>query len=62
MDFHHKKDVTNKRESAGFISRLFFFWIVPLFWKGRKKQIDIDDLDNVPEANRAEPLSQQLQK
>ncbi len=62
MDFHHKKDVVNKRESAGFLSRLLFFWIVPLFWKGRKKDIDIDDLDNVPDVNKSELLSEQLQK
>lgn len=62
MDFHSKKDVENKRESAGFISKVFFLWIVPLFWKGRKKEIDIDDLDNVPEANKSEGLSKQLQE
>ncbi|OXA62200.1 Multidrug resistance-associated protein 4 [Folsomia candida] len=61
MDFQHKKDFENKRETAGVVSRLFFFWIVPLFWKGRKKEIDIDDLANVPDVSKSEPLCQQLQ-
>lgn len=52
----------NKRQSAGPISKLLFLWMLPLLRKGNKKDIDIDDLNAVPETNTAENLTKRLQR
>jgi hypothetical protein len=62
MDARSKKDTLNKRESSGFVSKALFLWMIPLLWKGRKRVIEIEDINDVPEKNKSDTVSEQLQR
>lgn len=62
MDFHEKKYVKNPRATANPVSRLFFWWVFPLFRVGGKRELDIDDLYNVLEEDESGKLGDRLQK
>lgn len=47
MDFQDKERVKNPREKANPLSALFFWWINPLFRKGSKKDLVLNDLYDV---------------
>uniref|UniRef100_A0A336M8S7 CSON013802 protein n=1 Tax=Culicoides sonorensis TaxID=179676 RepID=A0A336M8S7_CULSO len=50
------------REKANFLSYVFFIWIVPIFWKGRKKDLDTDDLYQPMKSHKSETLGDRLCK
>ncbi|CAL8080013.1 unnamed protein product [Orchesella dallaii] len=60
MDFGGKKDVPNPREKANIVSRLFFLWIFPLFCKGAKQDLNIDDMYNAPKEDSSAQLGTRL--
>jgi len=62
MDIGGKKDVPNPRENASIISKLFFLWIFPLFCKGAKQDLNIDDMYNAPKEDSSSQLGIRLGK
>lgn len=52
----------NKRQSAGPLSKLLFLWMLPLLRKGNRKDIEVEDLNSVPETNMSEKLTKRLQR
>ncbi|ODN02388.1 Multidrug resistance-associated protein 4 [Orchesella cincta] len=59
METNQKKP--NKRQNAGPISKLLFLWMFPLLRKGNRKDLEIEDLNEVPETNASERLTKRLQ-
>jgi len=60
MDFQEKAYVPNPRETTNPVSKLFFWWIVPLFRKGVKKDLALDDVYNVLREDGADKLGTEL--
>jgi len=42
MNFIAKEKVVNPEENAGFLSKLFFHWTLPLFRKGSKSELTVN--------------------
>ncbi|QRW13806.1 ABC transporter [Ceratobasidium sp. AG-Ba] len=42
-----------KESSSSVVSRLTFFWLVPLLWKGRTSKLDLEDVAAIPPACKA---------
>lgn len=62
MDFTEKRHVQSPELKANPISRFLFLWITPLFTKGRKKTLSIDDLyDRLPDDD-ASTLGDKMQR
>lgn len=53
---------TNPRESANFLSVLFFYWTLPLFRKGYSKILELDDLFQPLNADKSEILGDRLEE
>jgi len=50
MDFTEKKSLESPQLQANFLSKFFYCWIIPLFKKGAKEDLTLDDLyDRIPE-------------
>jgi len=62
MDVGTKKDVPNPRENASQLSKILFLWIYPLFCKGAKQDLNIDDLYNPLNEDRSSHLGIRLSK
>ena len=45
------------QEEANFLSRLMLWWIIPLLWKGWRRQLQQDDLHQVRDKDRSRKLS-----
>ncbi len=56
------KKSNNPWETANPFSLLTFAWIWPIFKKGLKKDLELDDLYETPKAHESEYLAQQLNK
>ncbi|XP_011505092.1 PREDICTED: multidrug resistance-associated protein 4-like isoform X1 [Ceratosolen solmsi marchali] len=52
----------NPRLSANIVSKLLFCWLNPLFWYGRKHDIQAKDLHTALPNDLSEPLGNQLEK
>ncbi|XP_063697681.1 probable multidrug resistance-associated protein lethal(2)03659 [Culicoides brevitarsis] len=50
------------REKANIFSYVLFIWILPIFWKGRKKDLDTDDLYQPMREHKSETLGDRLCK
>jgi len=61
MDFTPKKSVFNPYNKSNPVSKLFFVWLVPLFQKGYKKNLDTDDMYNVLKTDTSKLLGDQLE-
>jgi ATP-binding cassette subfamily C (CFTR/MRP) protein 4 len=61
MDYREKTFVPNPRDNTNPISKLLFWWIVPLFRKGFKKDLALDDVYNAPKEDVSYKLGDQLQ-
>jgi hypothetical protein len=48
--------------ASSFFSRLTFVWIVPLFCKGWKKDLDYEDLDQADPADEVSIWSDKLER
>jgi hypothetical protein len=62
MDYNHTKLPPNPSFPANPISKLFFLWILPLFRKGYKKNLEFTDLYDVVPGDHAEELGGRLEK
>lgn len=61
MDSGIKPENRNPRKSANIFSQIFFTWIIPLFWRGTHKGLDIDDLTKCLDKDRSEGLGNELE-
>lgn len=52
----------NPREMANIFSRLFSLWTVPLFLKGYRKDLGMDDIYQPLKADRSESLGERLER
>ena len=50
----------NPEPRAGYFSRLFFLWLVPLLRKGAKQTLSADDVYDVLDEHEAGHLADQL--
>uniref|UniRef100_A0A8D0B2G1 Cystic fibrosis transmembrane conductance regulator n=1 Tax=Sander lucioperca TaxID=283035 RepID=A0A8D0B2G1_SANLU len=57
-----KKDKTNPAATASILSKIFFWWLNPLFRIGRKRKLEEDDMYEVLTEDRSEKLGQDLQR
>jgi len=62
MDFQEKKIHPNPRSSANPISTLFFCWINPIFRKGYKNTLDLDDLYDALREDGSDKLGSSLER
>jgi ATP-binding cassette subfamily C (CFTR/MRP) protein 4 len=62
MDFTPKKQYSNPRQKANPVSALFFWWINPLFWKGYKKGLVVDDLYSALKEDESEKLGEKVSR
>jgi ATP-binding cassette subfamily C (CFTR/MRP) protein 4 len=62
MDFQEQELQRNPRETANPLSTLFFWWINPLFRKGRKNDLILTDLFKALKEDESEALGDQLQR
>ncbi|XP_078099629.1 ATP-binding cassette sub-family C member 4 isoform X2 [Sander vitreus] len=56
------KDKTNPAATASILSKIFFWWLNPLFRIGRKRKLEEDDMYEVLTEDRSEKLGQDLQR
>ncbi|XP_023933062.1 multidrug resistance-associated protein 4-like isoform X4 [Lingula anatina] len=62
MDEGTKHVNTNPLQKANWLSKLFFWWINPLFKVGYKRNLEVEDMYNVVHDDSADYLSNRLQK
>lgn len=62
MDFSKKPERKNPRKGANLISRLFFLWMMPVFWKGTRKGLNTDDLTRCLRKDGSEMLGDELER
>ncbi|XP_037318655.1 ATP-binding cassette sub-family C member 4-like isoform X2 [Pungitius pungitius] len=62
MEKVSKDTKTNPSATAGLLSKIFFWWLNPLFRTGYKRKLEEDDLYEVLPEDRSEKLGQDLQR
>jgi hypothetical protein len=62
MDCPKKADVPNPFETANPVSKLFFFWILPMLRKGKCQDLSHNDMPNVRKEDGSEGLADQLEQ
>ncbi|XP_015593892.1 multidrug resistance-associated protein 4 [Cephus cinctus] len=62
MDIGTRVTKTNPVKQANIINRLFFWWTMPLFWKGAKKDLLVTDLYAPVTSNKSKELGDALQR
>ncbi|KAK5645932.1 hypothetical protein RI129_004396 [Pyrocoelia pectoralis] len=62
MDFSKKYETPNPEVKANFISKLLYCWLLPLFYKGFKKELEIKDLYNVNKCDISETLGNVMER
>ncbi|XP_011505689.1 PREDICTED: multidrug resistance-associated protein 4-like [Ceratosolen solmsi marchali] len=62
MDSSKKYDNPNPRLKTNFVSKWFFGWLIPIFWYGRRNDLEPKDIYNVLPNERSENLSNKLER
>ncbi|GFY48387.1 hypothetical protein TNIN_211863 [Trichonephila inaurata madagascariensis] len=62
MEFEKTKEYPNPWTTANFFSRLFFWWLNPLFVKGRKGNLKLPDIYDCPYIDSSEKVGERMQK
>ncbi|XP_032455220.1 multidrug resistance-associated protein 4 [Nasonia vitripennis] len=62
MDSTKKYENPSPRLSANVLSKILFCWLNPLFWYGRKHDLETKDLHNALPDDLSEPLGNKLEK
>ncbi|KAG5681565.1 hypothetical protein PVAND_010984 [Polypedilum vanderplanki] len=62
MEQSNQKVADNPREKANFVSIVTFFWTIPLFRKGYKKVLEIEDLYRPLKVDESENLGDRLEQ
>lgn len=52
----------NPYEKAGFLSKLLYFWTIPLFKRAYDKELQLEDIFKPLETDRSEFLGNKLEK
>ena len=50
------------QEEANFVSRIMFWWIIPLLWKGWRRPLQQDDLYEVRDKDQSCKLTKRLEE
>lgn len=61
MDFSKKPELENPRKGANVISKLFYLWTLPLFWKGMKNGLTTDDMTKCLQKDKSEELTDEME-
>lgn len=61
MEAFHRQQPPNPREKSNFLSILFFTWTIPLFKKGFKKDLQLDDIFQSLKCDKADSLGDRLE-
>uniref|UniRef100_A0A1L8DV41 Putative peptide exporter abc superfamily protein n=2 Tax=Nyssomyia neivai TaxID=330878 RepID=A0A1L8DV41_9DIPT len=56
------KKPANPREKANFFSYLVFWWVLPIFFKGRKKELEEDDVYEALKSHKSDYLGDKMCK
>ncbi|XP_046428414.1 ATP-binding cassette sub-family C member 4-like [Neodiprion fabricii] len=62
MDRREKTSRKNPKETSNILTRLFFGWMVPIFWKGTKRDLEVTDLYDPLKSDESESLGDRLEK
>lgn len=62
MESTRRKMLPNPRESANILSQLFLTWTIPLFVKGYKKELEMEDVYQPLNEDRSDSLGDRLEK
>jgi len=62
MEFEAKKSVKNPYTRANIISKAFFLWIVPIFFQGAHKTLQLEDLYDPLKEDISSTLGDTLEK
>jgi len=62
MEVTHAKRPPNPELSAGILSKIFFWWLNPIFGVGYKRQLEQEDLFQVCPQDEAETVGNRLEK
>lgn len=62
MESTRRDMLPNPREKANILSKIFFAWTVPLFVKGYKKDLDMDDIYRPLHSDRSDGLGDRLER
>lgn len=62
MDYIRKAPRANPFAKASLLSKIFFWWVYPLLRKGRKKELDLDDLYDPVEEDLAGQIGDDIER
>ena len=62
MEFQERHFKPSPRETAGFFTKLFFTWTLPLYKLGRKVKLGVDDLYTLLPNDASEKLGDEFQQ
>lgn len=62
METTTTEQVLNPKEKSNPISSLFFLWTIPLFRKGYKKELTIEDIYTTLKKDKSDKLGDILEK
>lgn len=62
MESNRRKLPSNPRETTNIFSNILFTWTVPIFIKGYKKDLEMDDMYAPMTADRSDNLGDRLEK
>ncbi|KAK1876491.1 Multidrug resistance-associated protein 4, partial [Dissostichus eleginoides] len=62
MEKDSKETKTNPEATAGLVSKIFFWWLNPLFRIGNKRKLEEEDMYDVLTEDRSKNLGQDLQR
>lgn len=61
MDSGKKPERPNPRKGANPLSQLFFIWILPLFWHGKRNGLNNEDLTKCLHKDKSDALGNSLE-
>ncbi|XP_054723461.1 ATP-binding cassette sub-family C member 4-like isoform X2 [Uloborus diversus] len=62
MEFEKRAENPNPWTKANFVSRIFFWWLTPLFLKGTKGNLKLTDIYDSPDVDSSEKIGETMQK
>ncbi|XP_046746906.1 ATP-binding cassette sub-family C member 4-like [Diprion similis] len=62
MNTKEREVKKNPEESSNILSKLFFWWTLPIFWKGAKSNLQITDLPDPPKSDESESIGNRLER
>ncbi len=62
MDFREKTGLPNPMATTNPLSKLFFWWLIPLFRKGYKRDLTLDDMYDPLNSDQSHTLGNSLEQ